>query len=63
MDIEKLAAHVGADIYISIYRTARTDTATAQIPQTGERIDLQNHSQAYSLGCYSVVKSALKAVL
>lgn len=40
MDIEKLAAHVGTDIHISIYRTARTDTATTQIPQTGKHIDM-----------------------
>lgn len=63
MDIEKLAAYVGTDIYISIYRTARTDTATTQIPQTGKHIDMQDYSKAYSMGCYPVVKSAFKAVL
>lgn len=63
MDIEKLAAHVGTDIHISIYRTARTDTSTTQIPQTGEHIDMQDYSKAYPMGCYSVVKSAFKTVL
>lgn len=63
MDIEKLAAHVGTDIHISIYRTARTDTATTQIPQTGEHIDMQDYIKAYPMGCYSVVKSAFKTVL
>lgn len=63
MAIEKLAAHVGTDIHISIYRTARTDTATTQIPQTGEHIDMQDYSKAYPMGCYSVVKSAFKTVL
>lgn len=63
MDIEKLAAHVGTDIHISIYRTARTDTATTQISQTGKHIDMQDYSKAYPMGCYSVVKSAFKTVL
>lgn len=63
MVIEELAAYVGTDIHISIYRTARTDTATTQIPQTGEHIDMQDYSKAYSMGCYPVVKSAFKAVL
>lgn len=55
MVIEELAAYVGTDIYISIYRTARTDTATTQIPQTGKHIDMQDYSKAYSVGCYSIV--------
>lgn len=63
MVIEELAAYVGTDIYISIYRTARTDTATTQIPQTSKHIDMQDYSKAYSMGCYPVVKSAFKAVL
>jgi len=40
MVIEKLAAHVGTDSRIFIYRTARTDTATTQIPQIGKHIDM-----------------------
>lgn len=44
MVIEELAAYVGTDIYISIHRVTRTDTATTQIPQTGKHIDMQNHS-------------------
>ena len=63
MDIEKLAAHVGTDIHISVHRVTRTDTATTQIPQTGEHIDMQDYSKAYPMGCYSVVKSAFKTVL
>mgnify|MGYP000481160771 FL=1 len=63
MVIEELAAYVEPDIYISIYRTARTDTATTQIPQTSKHIDMQDYSKAYSMGCYPVVKSAFKAVL
>lgn len=63
MVIEELAAYVGTDIYISIYRAARTDTATAQIPQIGKHIDMQDYSKAYSMGCYSVVKSAVEKIL
>ena len=63
MVIEKLAAYVGTDSRIFIYRTARTDTATTQIPQIGKHIDMQDYSKAYPMGCYSVVKSAFKTVL
>lgn len=55
MVIEKPAAYVGTDINISVHRVTRTDTATIKIPQASKHRSMQNHSQTYSVGCYSVV--------